>query len=316
MCLFQHDTVQGKGRQKLIVFFSQRESRVLLRSPALLHWITDKKRKRRDVEVIKWAWVPRYFEFPQGGKHANHLSPLASLRSQGGNEFSGIDCQRLHNCVFVTPLQGRKIHMSPAIYGLASCIHESLIIWVRLALWVELQWDKLFVSACMCVCMRLCVRSAVPKHTKGQGVAFTYAWGRTFPADHWFDLPHEITTEICLPVGVLLQRMLFSGGGGVGGRGAGGTLPCGYVCALFTWIHLHLYPRASSVCPPPLCTVRKGSFLLHWWVLVVCSSPAVITVECYRALSNSFAFALIELCEKLLPGKVLNVLCVCNVQCW
>lgn len=80
----------------------------------------ERERGQEGGDILDSAWM-LYHSDIQGQKHTqtNHLLPLASLRSERGNELSGIDC---HVCTAMcsSPRHsspGNKIHMSPAIYG-------------------------------------------------------------------------------------------------------------------------------------------------------------------------------------------------------
>lgn len=86
---------------------------------------------------------------------------------------------------------GGKIHMSPAIYGL---LYACSLIWISYHTCANsaLRWLDNGFSVCV---LYVCVWHQVCSVHKGQGVVFTYAWGSGFPADHWFDLPCEITTD-------------------------------------------------------------------------------------------------------------------------
>lgn len=166
-CLFQHDTVRRKRKAKTSLSFPARVNTV---NTVFWWWVRlccnelqMEKEKRGGHRTLDCVWMLHYIELPWGWRHThtNHLLPLASLRSGRGNELSGIDCQRLHNRVFVTPLQGRK-----SICHLQFMV-SSLHVWISYQMSVTCALSQ-SEEGLSCLCVRVWEISCA-EHTEGQG---------------------------------------------------------------------------------------------------------------------------------------------------
>lgn len=80
----------------------------------------------------------------------------------------------------IASLQGEKIHMSPAMYGL---LHT----WISYHVVSVMLWAGLVRLQCLCY---------IWAHAGGWGVDFIYAWGSSFPDDCWF-LTSEQLWRVC-----------------------------------------------------------------------------------------------------------------------
>lgn len=163
-CLFQHDTVQRKRKQKPHCLLQPEWIQCCWWWVRLCcNELQMDKEKRGGYRTLDCAWMLHYIELPWGRKHTHtdHLLPLASLRSRRGNELSGIDCQRLHYRVFVTPLPGRK-----------SICHLQFMV-CFLHVWISYQMSVTCAlsrseEGLSCLCVRVWEISCA-EHTKSQG---------------------------------------------------------------------------------------------------------------------------------------------------
>lgn len=106
-------------------------------------------------------------------ENTDHSLTLPSLRSWSSNELPGIDRAFISPSLF--PPEEKKIHMSPAIYGL---LHTRYHTWISYPVGVSaaLSWfDEATVFVCSCRSTR-----------GGPGESFIYARGSSFSGDRWF----------------------------------------------------------------------------------------------------------------------------------
>lgn len=243
----------------------------------------------------------RYFELPQGGKHtrANHSSPLASLRSRRGNEFSGNDCQRRHK---------RVCHSSPG--DKKSIRHlQFMILLVRYMNRWSYECASRFGSNCSgmnCVCVwdQLC--QSTPR------------------ARGWPLLMHEvavfqlITDFICHMRSLLRYVCLLEsccggcwrwGVGWVGGRARWHLAVRMCVC----FVHPNTFaPLFTSIFSSPCISLHSTQGPIPSSLVVSCSLAAAAAAQQRQLLnvsahvSYALAFTLMELCQKSNAGKAVK----------